>query len=300
MHTKPPVSLFPNPRSRFRGRGFFLAFLALASTLGCKQFSKIGKPDSKYDLLEAELRTRERELLEARSELNQLRPYAEGYARGPVIQPHEATPLAHGSRSTGTGFAIKEVLLGNGTGGRDDDGIPGDEMLQVVVVPKDDDGTAIKIPARIAVAAFEISREGFKVPIGQWEITPEQLRKTWKSGLFGSGYFVPLSWDRPPTTDRIRIVVRLTTLDGRDFEADKDAKVVPLTRTPPGVRPLVPGTGSLELPPPRISGPTSGPATPGSAVPTVLPPPLYPEWPMPSMKPAQDPPARLLPARPID
>ena len=210
---------------------------------GCRG---IGKPDTKYDLLEAELRTRERELTEARAELTHLRLLNQTYQR------QGAPPAAFTDPSFLPGPAgvptlpLRDVTLGNGTGGVDDDGRPGDESLMAVVVPRDDDGAAVKVPARLVVFAYEVSPEGLKMPIGKWDVPPEQLRATWRGGVFGSGYFVPLQWDRLPRTHRVRISVRLITLDGREFEADKDVTVRPLPGgLPPGPPPDVP-----ELPPP--------------------------------------------------
>ena len=221
---------------------------------GCKSITKLTGKQEKPDLLEAELRTRERELLEARAELQQLRLLSDVYQRqGPVYGhpvPFPAGGTVHESGSAP--FTLRDFQLGSGTGGRDDDGIPGDEGLQVVLVPKDEEGTAIKIPGRATVTAFEITKEGFKLPIGKWEVASDQLKKTWKSGLFGGGYTVPLQWDRAPTTARIRVVVRFTLADGREYEADRDVNVTPL----PGLAPRAPmPTFNNELPPPTVVPP---------------------------------------------
>ena len=55
----------------------FLLLLACLSA-GCRG---LGRPDTKYDLLTAELRTRERELQEARAEANHLRLLTQTYQR---------------------------------------------------------------------------------------------------------------------------------------------------------------------------------------------------------------------------
>jgi hypothetical protein len=226
-------------------RPFFCAVLLLT---GCRG---LGKPDTKYDLLEAELRTRERELGECRAELNHLRLLNQTYQR-------QGVPCADPSFHPGPGgvptLPLRDVTLGNGTGGVDDDGRLGDESLMAVVVPRDDDGAGVKVPARLVVFAAEVSPEGLKTPIGKWEVPPEQLRKTWRSGTFSSGYFVPLQWDRPPRTNRVRVSVRLVTLDGREFEADKDVTVRPL----PGAG-LGGGQGVVPVPPadvPELPPPT--------------------------------------------
>jgi hypothetical protein len=278
-------------RSASKGRERFgprwrvgLTVLALFAT-GCRQLGNLTGKQDKPDLLEAELRTRERELQEARAEIAHLRQLADLHPGVPGYCPPGGVPpsIPHGGKPPAGGIPLRDVLLGNGTGGLDEDGRPGDEGLMVALVPKDDDGTAVKVPGTVQIAAFEISREGLKTPIGRWRITPEQLKKTWKSSLLSSGYFIPLQWDKPPGTDRVRVSVRFETTDGKPFEADKDFPVKPL----PGVTPRTGGMGE-ELPPPGVligpgsalPGPTPGPTAPvGPVIPPgteILPPPAYP------------------------
>jgi len=264
-------------------RFFAGLFLALSLATGCRQIGKLTGKQDQPDLLEAELRTRERELQEARAELEYLRQFNGGTIPGGYCPPvpGAAVPVVpHGVRAVG-GIPLRDVQLGSGTGGMDQDGRPGDEMLTVVVVPKDDDGTAVKVPGTVHIAAFEVSREGLKSPIGRWRITPAQLKKTWKSSLISSGYFIPLQWDKPPTTDRARVTIRFETPDGKAFEADKDINVKPLPSvTPrPGMPLMPPAFPGDELPPPGIIIPPSavlpGPVFPD---PEVLPPPGFPSF----------------------
>ena len=245
-HRERHEARYPTPRFRLLCASVPLWLIFLIASSGCK--SLVGK-QPKSDLVEAELRTRERELLEARAELQQLRLLTDVYGRQGPYCPPDGVPHHAGSSP----FTIRDFQLGNGTGGRDDDGLPGDEGLQVVMVPKDEEGTAVKVPGRATVTAFEIAKEGIKTPIGKWEVSADQLKKTWKSGLLGGGYTVPLQWDRAPTTTRIRVVVRFTLSDGREYEADRDANVTPL----PGMIPRTPAFGD-ELPPPTVVPPGGG------------------------------------------
>lgn len=230
---------FP-PRPR-RLAGLLAACLFAA---GCRG---LGKPDTRYDLLTAELRTRTRELEEARAELQQLRLLNQVYQR----QGQPGVCVSPAYRADAPVLPLRNVALGAGTGGVDEDGRPGDESLMVVVVPRDNDGAAIKVPARLAVTACEISPAGIKTPIGQWDVSPDQLRRTWRGGLFSTGYFVPLQWDKAPTTDRLRVSVRFVTLDNKEYEADKDVTVRPLAGfAPPAAVPEGPPPSAEELPPP--------------------------------------------------
>ncbi len=220
-----------------------VASLFLLSLLGCKS-------NNRYDLIEAELRTRERELTDTRAALDQSRN---------LLRAYEASQSRGGAGPTPTGsgpfLPVKEIALARGTGGVDEDGAPGDEGLMVVIVPKDEDGAAVKVPARAVVGAWEISPAGLKTPIGSWELPADKLRRTWKSGLISTGYFVAVPWQTVPSAERVRIAVRLVTSDGRTYEADRDVAIKPplmaaprVPRVPVVPSPLPPDTE--ELPPP--------------------------------------------------
>ena len=213
-------------------------WLVLVLLAGCRS-------NPKYDLIEAELRTRDRELAETRAELTHAKHLNDAFGRG---LGHGPTVIAGGGAPN---LPLREITLGSGTGGLDMDGVPGDELLQVVIVPKDDDGSAIKVPAKATVQAFEISRDGLKTCIGSWDVSPEQLRRTWRGGLFTTGYFISLQWDKPPVGEKLRIAVRLTTLDGRPYETDKDVSVRPLGGLPPQAEELPPPSPAVRFAPPR-------------------------------------------------
>lgn len=224
-------------RTPFGRRVGRLVCVGVIAAVGCRS-------NQRYEGIEAELRTRERELAETRAELRNARQLNAAYDRGQHQAP--GAVIAGGGAPS---LPLRDITLGSGTGGIDDDGKPGDESFQVVIVPKDDDGTPVKVPAKVIVQAYAIGRDGIKSPIGRWEVSPDHLRKTWRGGLFTTGYFVPLQWGTPPTTERVRIAVRLVTLDGRPYEADKDVTIRPITTA---VAPT-----DVILPP---QGPTIGPA----------------------------------------
>lgn len=241
-------------------------------------------PNKRYDAIEAELRTRNRELLETRAALEQSRTLNRAFEQQQQLASqhhHPPTTLPTG------GVYVKDVQLARGTGGLDDDGTPGDEALMVVVVPRDDDGSAVKVPGRLQVAASEITPQGLKTPIGSWDVPADRLRPTWRSGVLSTGYFVTLPWQTFPTTERVRVAVRLTTIDGRAFEADRDVSVQPVAQSAPRgnvfpTTPVVPSPAphpDAVLPPPAGLVPPVGPArepllpgSPPAGVPPTLPP----------------------------
>ncbi len=201
------------------------------------------RPHKRYDLLEAELRQRERELAETRSALEQARHLNEAYARQtPCTHPTGATTAAPSS------LPLRQISLARGTGGIDEDGAPGDEALMVVVAPKDEDDAVVKVPGRVEVWLWEVTPSGQKEFLGSWAISPERLRPTWRQGWISSGYFLNLPWPRYPRYERLRIAVRFTTLDGRVLETDRDIRIKPVPT------PVLPPPPSSPMPTPLPSG----------------------------------------------
>ena len=209
-------------------RGFVLVlsatFLFSAAT-GCRR----------ADLVEAELRTRERELRESRADLNQSEAYNQAL-QSELRDVRSSSSSKLTSERASQIYTIREVVLGRQTGGYDDDNIPGDEALQVVLEPRDPDGQAIKAPGHLRVTALQISPEGLKTPLSTWEIPPQELRRTWRNGFLSTGYYVVLPWQNWPTTPRVRVIAHFTLADGRIFEADKDVTI----RLRPDLRGLTP------------------------------------------------------------
>jgi hypothetical protein len=244
--------------------------LALLATAGCR---------SRSDLVEAELRTKDRQLREMRGELMGTRAMNEALENSlndqRCAQPGVRTsPLSQ----------VKDIQLGRGTGGIDEDNIPGDEGLQIVLVPHDGDGSAIKAAGSLRVTALEITPEGLKTPLSTWEVSATKLRQSWRSGLLSTGYFVALPWQRIPSIERLRVVATFMPLEGGVFEAERDVTIRlmgagqhlhPQPSAPPaGLAPPVPapvGPMPRSAPPmlpaeplPGQTAPTLPPPTPGT------------------------------------
>jgi outer membrane murein-binding lipoprotein Lpp len=224
------------------GRRFTMTVTLLGSLLlaGCKN----------RELVENELRARDIQYREALEELGRSEARADALERevgalrqGGKITPEQAAQM----------FGLKRIVLGRLTGGYDNDGLPGDEALQVVIEPHDAAEHSIKTPGQVQITALEINFQGVKIPIGEWHIGADQLRQSWKQGLLSTGYVLILPWKTFPRSENVRVVARLILPDGRVYEADRDVKVR-----------VVPGAGSrpCDLPemPPSDAGPTFVPA----------------------------------------
>jgi hypothetical protein len=251
----------------------WLLALSLAGAAGCR---------SRSDLVEAELRTKDRQLRETQGELMRAETMNEALENS--LRDQRAAGLPVCRPGAGPLGLVKDIQLGRGTGGIDEDKVPGDEGIMVVVVPRDIDGSAIKAPGTLRVTALEIMPEGTKVPLSTWDISANQLRQTWRSGLLSTGYHVTLPWQTLPRTEKLRIVAQFQPLEGGVFEAEKDVAirllleqqhrpsvVYPAAPAGPGLPPpILPAQPEIPVgPPPRTVpatepiGPPKPPATPG-------------------------------------
>jgi hypothetical protein len=232
----------------------------LLSSVFCLLSSVFCSGCHRTDLVEAELRTKDNDLREMRAELARCEAYncamgremkALRAAGGAKLSPEDAARI----------YTLRSIKLGRQTGGYDDDGVPGDEALQVVVEPQDPDGHSIKAPGTLRVLALEVLPEGVKKELSCWVVPPDELRRRWQNGLLSTGYFVVLPWKAWPTTDKLRVVAQFTLPDGRLFEADKDVTVRLVAQHRPTPRNVIeiPMDGpEFILPPPRKAEPPIG------------------------------------------
>jgi hypothetical protein len=202
------------------------------------------------DRVENELRARDREVRELRDQLEGAQ--ALNFALQNEVRVSRGEPLTFDPHAPPPVFTspIKSLTLGRQTGGYDGDGQPGDEALQVVLEPRDGDNQAVKVPAFAEVMAAEVLPDGHKRPLSVWQINADQLRRSWRSGLLGSAFYVILPWQTPPSVEKLRVTARLILPDGRSFEADRDVTVKLL----PGVKRMAPAPdqGPPVTPPERM------------------------------------------------
>jgi hypothetical protein len=202
------------------------------------------------DLVESELRKKDALYRESLLDLKRVEAQNEALQReiGAIRQspPPGYSPIPPEVASPT--FGLKRITLGRGTGGYDNDNLPGDEALQVVVEPRDGDDHVVKVAASLHITAIEINTQGLKRPLCWWSFTPEQLRPNWKQGLLTTGYAVVLPWTVFPQHETVRVVVQLKLADGRCFEADKDVKVRLLPIAPRPLEALPPSPGSFIIP----------------------------------------------------
>jgi hypothetical protein len=233
------------------------------------------------ELVETALRDRECKLRELSEELDRLRGQNASLERelGVVRTTDSSKVVMPSPELASQTYTLTTLELGMQTGGYNNDRVAGDEMLQVVVIPKDPDKHAIKAPGTLDVFAYEITQEGIKNPIGSWRVSPDQLRKTWSNNILASAYFVRLPWKAFPTLKKMRVLTRFTLNDNRRFEAEKDFEVMLVEPQDQKIQPCdypdvplimesVPsGPAEMTLPMPRKAEPPVAPPSEGPVIP---------------------------------
>lgn len=112
------------------------------------------------------------------------------------------------------------------SGGLDRDNQPGDDQLNVVLIPHDEHGETVKLPGRVELEAIDLSAPESSRRLGLWEFDSEQVAESWHSGLT-SGFQFRLPLTRPPASAKIVVRAQFDTLDGRQFQTTADLRVTP-------------------------------------------------------------------------
>ena len=198
-----------------------MSALLLAGVLGCSSSGDIS-------LLEAELRQKEtmiaeldaqvvqvrQELAASQVEMNSLREQMAGTNAGLVAE--QAATLAKAET-----IAFHRLL----TSGLNQDDLPGDERMSVLLTPLDAQGDLIKLPGRIELTLYDHSLPEDQQKIGHWAFSADEATDAWHKGFTASGFLFELPWQTPPKADKLTLHGRLTAPDGRQFDTTSQIAV---------------------------------------------------------------------------
>lgn len=165
--------------------------------------------------LEQQLRDAQDDLAVARREADHLRSQAA--AAGEMVLTAEQGDVLFRAE----GLRINTLL----TGGLDEDDRPGDEVLSVVLEPFDAEGSTLKLPGDVTIELLDPAAEGDARNVGTWTYTADETRDAWHAGLLVVGFKFRLPWQTPPTHETLVLHARLTTPDGRTFDATETVKI---------------------------------------------------------------------------
>lgn len=183
------------------------------------------------ETLEAELRQQQDAVQLARkqtdriqSELTRAREETE-LLRSQMAAAGQGAPLPE---QTGNLVRLSEVKINTLlSGGKDRDGLPGDDLLVALISPLDEQGDLVKIAGEVEIEAFDMTLPSDDKRVGHWAFDAEQAAKAWHSGFVGAGLQFELPWQDLPTSKELLVHVRLKTTDGRQFDSSTPLKIAP-------------------------------------------------------------------------
>ena len=165
--------------------------------------------------LERELRFARDELAAARREAEHLRTQVA--TTGEMVLASEQSEVLFRAE----GLRINTLL----TGGLNEDGQPGDDVLSLVLEPFDAGGTTLKLPGDMEIDVTDPAADGEARAVGSWAYSADEVRESWHAGLIVTGFRFRLPWGTPPRHGTLVVHARLTTPDGRVFDATETVKV---------------------------------------------------------------------------
>jgi hypothetical protein len=182
--------------------------------------SRLRQQEDALYALRSELDAKSSELAATRLELNLLRERKP--EPGQTAIPAEHVEVV--SRATGIRF---HSLL---TRPLDRDSQPGSDLLNVVVVPHDADHETVKLPGGVRLELLDLSKSEGERVVAAWDFKADEARERWHSGFIATGYRFELPWPETAPSGKLMLLARLTTQDGRHFEATQEivAAAVPL------------------------------------------------------------------------
>jgi hypothetical protein len=147
------------------------------------------------------------------------------------------------------------------TGGLDQDGIPGDEGLLVVIEPRNEEGKIVSAAAACSIVVLDPALNGPEARVARWDFTPEEVAGRYRKSPLGEGVHVEMPWpSNPPMHTELTLVVRLETPEGHRYVAEREIRV-DLLGDDEGPRDKAAAAPLDSAPPPAAEEDGSAPAT---------------------------------------
>ncbi len=219
------------------------------------------------DLVEAELRYRNRQVRELRRHLAQKN--AEVHTLQTMMQEASGSSCPADAKETPETVyrreAMSRVSLAMSTGIKDVDRDGSADSIQFTIVCHDYDGDVFKCPGRVDLELAAVQDSGVIKPVAHWQMDSDRLRSTWKASLIGSGYQVIVPMPTLEQSKKWKGIVRFTTLDGRVFQDERTFEVRGMIKQGPSNLPAAPMNAPVG---PTL--PSADPAPPAPLMPDAL------------------------------
>lgn len=125
------------------------------------------------------------------------------------------------------------------TSGVDRDGVPGDEVLSVMLYPHDEQGGLVKLSGTVDLKAVDLSAPKGMHEIGSWRFSPAETKDAWHTGFLAAGFLFEQPLQNLPQGPDVTLHARFTTIDGRTFDAVQPLRLRTAGSAPTEAQPVL-------------------------------------------------------------
>ncbi|NDC63157.1 MAG: hypothetical protein EBZ59_04040, partial [Planctomycetia bacterium] len=125
-------------------------------------------------------------------------------------------------QSLGGGGSITHLVINpTRTECFDGDGDGRSDGLAVVFEPRDEDERLVTAAGDVSIVAIDPAASGNEGCVARWDIPAAEAIGHFRRTSRARGLHFVLRWpDQPPRSEQLRLLVRLTTFEGRTHEAE--------------------------------------------------------------------------------
>jgi hypothetical protein len=111
------------------------------------------------------------------------------------------------------------------TGGLEKDRKPGDEGIQLVFEPRNEDNDFVPIPGRVSAVLLDPET---RERVARWEVDKEEVALALQRARTGEGIELAMPWkEEAPENSRLHLFVRYWLPDGKALQADREVTIAP-------------------------------------------------------------------------
>lgn len=121
---------------------------------------------------------------------------------------------------------LKGIKIGRYTGLHDKNGDGKNDTLIVYVKPFDEVGDNIKAAGNVKVQLWNLNTEAADALLGQWEITPEELKAMWEGMGIVNCYRLKFDVSKLFSRNKEELTVEVTFIDYITKEVFREQKVI--------------------------------------------------------------------------
>ena len=112
------------------------------------------------------------------------------------------------------------------TGGKDFDGRPGDEGIEVVIEPRNIDGEFVPVTGPVAIVVLDPQEKGSAARVARWDFDAVQANVAIRNSSTERGIHLAVnSRTQQPRHCGLHLFVRYESIDGRRIEAEQEIQV---------------------------------------------------------------------------